>query len=131
MTKSNEFWKNVIYIVLSLFVNYFVYKILVGFGNINDLILIYSWYVKAVSLFVLFSFVGLFVFLLKNHIIGSYVDEVIIEIKKVTWPQKQEIKISTIAVVVLSSFSAIILALFDSVWANLLKFVLKLFGDVL
>lgn len=53
----------------------------------------------------------------------SLVNEVANELKKVTWPDKQEVKMATIVVLVMTLLSALILGFFDLVWGALTKVI--------
>ncbi|MCP4448898.1 MAG: preprotein translocase subunit SecE [Myxococcales bacterium] len=51
------------------------------------------------------------------------VNEVATELKKVTWPTAQEVKVSTIVVVFMTLLSAFILWFFDQVWGRLTQLI--------
>jgi preprotein translocase subunit SecE len=50
-------------------------------------------------------------------------NEVASELKKVTWPTAKEVRTSTFVVIVMAIISAVILALFDTVWSKLTDMV--------
>lgn len=54
-------------------------------------------------------------------------NEVASELKKVTWPTAKEVRAATFVVIVMALISAVILALFDTVWSKLTDMV---YGDV-
>lgn len=54
-----------------------------------------------------------------NKVVNSWALEVANELKKVTWPSWDETKMSTVVVIVTSIILAIILGLFDMIWAFL------------
>ena len=62
-------------------------------------------------------FVG--VSLYRNERVNTLANEVSAELKKVAWPSPKEVKQATIVVIVMTLISAIILGVFDYVWANL------------
>ena len=62
-------------------------------------------------------FVG--VSLYRNERVNTLANEVSAELKKVAWPSSKEVKQATIVVIVMTLISAIILGVFDYVWANL------------
>ena len=53
----------------------------------------------------------------------DFVNEVVDELKKVTWPTAKEVRAATIVVIVMALVSALILGLFDFVWSNLTELV--------
>jgi len=76
--------------------------------------------------FTLSTLVGLIVGLgvgigcFRNAGVSELVTEVIVELKKVTWPTPKEIKAATIVVIVTVFIMAFFLGIFDLVWSNLL-----------
>jgi preprotein translocase subunit SecE len=54
----------------------------------------------------------------------NYIRDVITELKKVTWPTREELKGSTITVIVFSLISAAFVFLVDLVLGKLVQFVL-------
>ncbi len=61
--------------------------------------------------------------LYRNEKVRSLIDEVVGELKKVTWPGFKEVKSATIVTVVMTVISAAILGGFDFVWANVTDFI--------
>ena len=64
--------------------------------------------------FVITALVG--IFLWKNENINTASHEVVDELRKVTWPDKEETQTSTIVVIVSTVIFAVVFALFDLVW---------------
>lgn len=69
------------------------------------------------------SAVLLFFGLLKNSRVVAYADEVIGELVKVTWPDREETTNSSMVVVVATVIFSGSLAIFDLVWANVTEFL--------
>lgn len=63
--------------------------------------------------------VAAFVTLLRSVGIVTFTDEVISELRKVTWPDRDETFRSTITVIATSLFLAMVLAGFDWLWGSL------------
>ena len=61
--------------------------------------------------------------LYKNDRVHGLASEVSAELKKVTWPTAKEVRAATIVVVAMAILSAIVLGLFDLVWAQLTELV--------
>lgn len=64
--------------------------------------------------FVITALVG--IFLWKNENINTASHEVVDELRKVTWPDKEETQTSTIVVIVSTVIFAVVFAIFDLVW---------------
>lgn len=80
-----------------------------------------DWVVSPVDLLSAMMGIVTFVVLLKNEKTNSFVNEVITELGKVTWPNKKETVLSTGVVSVLVGICAIILFGFDMMWGTLVK----------
>ncbi len=59
------------------------------------------------------------VYLYRKEESYNLVNEVAVELQKVTWPTAKEVKVSTIVVVFMTLLTAVILFFFDAVWAQL------------
>ena len=66
-------------------------------------------------------FVG--VTLYRNERVNGLANEVAAELKKVAWPTSKEVKQATIVVIVMTVISAMILGVFDYIWANLTNII--------
>jgi len=60
---------------------------------------------------------GLGAYLWRHPKVNSLVMEIVVELSKVTWPNRKELSASTVVVIVLSVIAAIILGLFDFFWS--------------
>lgn len=63
------------------------------------------------------------IYLYKKEDTYNLVNEVASELKKVTWPNAQEVKTSTIVVVFMTILSAFLLGFFDMVWSKLTQLI--------
>ena len=68
---------------------------------------------------------GLFVVLMKHPKVNLVLDEVVSELKKVTWPKREDVVKSTTVVLICIMIASFILAGFDLVWGKLIGFFLK------
>lgn len=57
------------------------------------------------------------VYLWRHPKVNGLVMEIVVELSKVSWPNRKELSASTVVVIVLSIIAAIILGLFDFFWA--------------
>ncbi len=67
---------------------------------------------------------GLFVLLLKHRRVNEVLDEVVSELRKVTWPTLADVQKSTVVVIVCILFASGILATFDFLWGKVIGFLL-------
>jgi preprotein translocase subunit SecE len=58
----------------------------------------------------------------------NYIKDVIIELKKVTWPSWEELKGATIAVVIFSAIASLYVLMVDNVLMVVIGKMAKLFG---
>jgi preprotein translocase subunit SecE len=63
------------------------------------------------------------VVLYKNDRVHGLASEIAAELKKVTWPTAKEVRAATIVVIGMALLSALILGVFDLVWAQLTELV--------
>ncbi len=81
-------------------------------------------FLSASALAALVFGIGLYVALMRNTTVMQFSDEVIEELNKVTWPEKEETVNSTVVVVGVTLFIAAALGLYDYVWAEVTQMVL-------
>ena len=55
--------------------------------------------------------------------IRRYVSESASELKKVTWPTREQVRNLTVLVFVISGIFGVYIAFFDFVWSEVLKFI--------
>jgi len=65
-----------------------------------------------------------FAILLKHPKISPFLDEVVGELKKVTWPGREEVIKSTTVVLICVVFASFMLAGFDLAWGKIIGFLL-------
>jgi preprotein translocase subunit SecE len=75
--------------------------------------------VNATSVVGISCAVTTFLVLNRHPIVYEFTDEVIVELAKVTWPDKQETVRSTTVVVVFTLVVALALGVYDYVWARI------------
>lgn len=57
--------------------------------------------------------------------IVNYIKKVYIEMRKVTWPTRNDLVNSTIVVIIISAIVAVIIFALDTIFANMLSLILK------
>lgn len=66
-----------------------------------------------------------FIVLVKHPRVNVVMDEVVSELKKVTWPSKDDVVKSTTVVIICILIASFILAGFDLMWGKMITFLLK------
>lgn len=66
-----------------------------------------------------------FFVLLRVQKFNTFMDEVVAELRKVTWPTREEVVKSTTVVLICILIASGILAVFDFVWGRVIGFLLK------
>jgi preprotein translocase subunit SecE len=84
---------------------------------------IWGYFVKEPNEFILNGIavivaLGVGIGLYRNERVYTLTDEVMSELKKVTWPTMQETRAATLVVIVTVIVAAIILGIFDAVWSK-------------
>jgi preprotein translocase subunit SecE len=81
-------------------------------------------FISASALAAIILGIGTYIALMRNTRVVQFSDEVIDELNKVTWPEKDETVSSTVVVVGVTLFIAAALGLYDYVWAEVTQLVL-------
>ena len=68
---------------------------------------------------------AVFLVLLKHPKVNSFFDEVVSELKKVTWPSREDVVKSTTVVMICILIASFILAGFDLVWGKVIGFLMR------
>ena len=83
--------------------------------NAPDIELIGSQFTLSKAISMAFS-IGVAFVAFKNEKVNQFSSEVVAELRKVTWPGKEETKQATIVVIITTLIIALILGLFDALW---------------
>ncbi len=124
MESQHQKWVNLSYLVLAGLVGYVVFSVFGKFVGAYDL----EARMRNVDLVLrVFSVVmaGLaFVVLYRNQKANQFMNEVVVELSRVTWPTQKDTTSATLVVIVMVIISGMILGLLDYCWIQLLKSVL-------
>ncbi len=107
----------IFYVVAAVAVGLFLEKVLeLSFGafGINDFTVVGDWTVSTVLGFALAVVAAVVIWRIPKTQKVSL--EIALELRRVTWPSMRETRASTIAVIIASFVSAVILGVFDLVW---------------
>jgi preprotein translocase subunit SecE len=119
-------WVNAIFIAIAL-LSFIVFDktLKLIFDNVDALTDIAFGNYVSVTTLVALALAGVFTFLLyKRPDTFDYLSDVVVEMRKVTWPSWGETKRSTIIVIVFTIVLSLYLAVFDQVWKYLTDFII-------
>jgi preprotein translocase subunit SecE len=106
------------YVLAALALGVFLEKIFAlafAYARVNDFAVFGDWSFSTILGFVLAAAAALVVWRIPRTQTVSL--EVALELRRVTWPSLRETRAATVAVIVASAISAVILGLFDFVWS--------------
>ena len=66
----------------------------------------------------------LFLALYKNEQANQFMNEVLVELSRVTWPTQRDTRSATVVVIIMVMISGMVLGLLDYCWVQLLKWIL-------
>jgi preprotein translocase subunit SecE len=124
MENQHQKWVNLSYLALAAIVGYIIFDValkVVGAYDVEARIRSIELMVRVLSVVI----GGIVFFVLwSNDQANQFMNEVVIELSRVTWPTQKETTNATIVVVVMVLFSGLALGMMDYFWTMLLKWVL-------
>jgi preprotein translocase subunit SecE len=66
-----------------------------------------------------------FAILYRNSKVNIFLDEVVSELRKVTWPTRPEVIRSTTVVIICIAFASVVLGTFDLTWGKVISYLLN------
>ncbi|MCX7943231.1 MAG: preprotein translocase subunit SecE [Deltaproteobacteria bacterium] len=66
---------------------------------------------------------GALIYCVRSPLIMTLSDEIIIELRKVSWPTRQETYYSTLVVIITVLIMAVILGIFDAIWLKVTNLI--------
>jgi preprotein translocase SecE subunit len=125
MQKDDATWLNVAYVCFLLLISFVAYKLIETVGIQFDWTERYDeWFPTASTIAAVVIGVGGTWWLRADKERHEYFLASIAELRKVTWPSWADIKRMTLIVCVVVVIFAVILAIFDIIWARALKMLL-------
>ncbi len=106
------------YVVAAIVIAVFLERVLAlafGYLRVNDFEVFGGWSLSTVLGFVLAAAIAIVVWRIPKTQQVSL--EVALELRRVTWPTVRETRAATVAVIVASAISAVVLGVFDMVWS--------------
>ncbi len=123
MENQNQKWVNLSYAAASFLLGFIISSFLMKVAGAYDL----ETKIKNVELVIRLSAIVagviLFVFLYRNDQVNQFMNEVVIELSRVTWPTQKETSSATVVVIIMVLISGMVLGLLDYTWTMLLKLV--------
>ncbi len=123
MESQYQKWVNLSYLALAVLVGYLIFAMsnkVVGAYDLEARVKNVELIIRGIS--VLFGAI-LFVVLYKNDQANQFMNEVMTELSRVTWPTQKETTSATFIVLVTVLIAGMILGFLDYVWTKLLQLV--------
>ena len=115
---------NLCYIVGSFLLAYIVLELSTRFSAIYDLEARVTNLEAILRVVSIASGLGLFIYLIKSDRVNQYMNEVVAELSRVTWPTPEDTKNATIVVIIMVIISGMMLGFLDFVWSEVFKAIL-------
>lgn len=124
MENQNQKWVNLSYLAVSVLLGYLVFLVsnkVVGAWDLETR-------VRNIELFLrIFSFVIgaiLFIALYRSEKINQFMNEVVVELSRVTWPTQKDTGSATVVVIIMVVASGLVLGLVDFFVVQLMRWIL-------
>ncbi len=122
---SNKKWILLGYTIISLlvwitFAKFF--SAIFSWFNVSDINILGPQF-KLSTLIGLAITLGALIYCIRSPLIMTLSDEIIVELRKVSWPTKQETYYSTLVVIVTVLIMSVILGLFDAIWLKVTNLI--------
>jgi preprotein translocase SecE subunit len=123
-TSPHQKWVNLSYLVLAAIVGYVIFALGLKIAGAWDL----EARVRQIDLIIRGASVGiggiLFLVLWRHDDANQFMNEVMVELSRVTWPTQKETTSATGVVIIMVLLSGMMLGLFDYCWTMLMKWIL-------
>lgn len=124
MESQHQKWVNLSYLAVAILVGYVLFSFGAKIAGTYDL----ETRVRNIDLILrglsVFGAALLFFLLYSNDQANQFMNEVMVELSRVTWPTQKETTSATGIVLVMVLISGVVLGLLDYFWTTLLKWVL-------
>ena len=124
MSKDDATWLSVAYVVFLLLTAFVAYRALETVGIQTGWIERFEWFNYAATVISVLVGVGITLGLRSSAERNEYFLSSITELRKVTWPSWADTKRMTIVVCVVVGIFAVIVGVFDLIWAKALKLLI-------
>lgn len=124
MDNNQQKWVNLSFVAAALLVAYVTFVLAMKFSVVLD----FEGRIRSLDKVLLAGSavvgIALFLGLLKSSVANGFMNEVVAEVSKVTWPTQNETLKATIAVLIAVTIAGTILWLVDSAWVYLISFMI-------
>lgn len=124
MESPYQKWVNLSYLALAALFGYVIFSLtgkVVGAYDLETRIRNIEIILRIVSVLV---GIAVFVVLYRNDEANQFMNEVMVELSRVTWPTQKATSSATLVVIAMVVISGLILGLLDYFWVQLMKWVL-------
>lgn len=124
MESQYQKWVNLSYLALAAIVGYIVFSMagkIVGVYDLETKFRSIDLILRGLAFLVVAVVFGV---LYKNQQSNQFMNEVMVELSRVTWPTQKETTSGTIVVLVMVIITGLVLGFLDYIWTMLLRFVL-------
>jgi preprotein translocase SecE subunit len=123
MESQYQKWVNLSYLALAILLGYVIFSLggkVVGTYDLEARVRDIDLILRGVSVAVAAL---LFVILWRNDDANQFMNEVMVELSRVTWPSHKETTSATTVVIVMVLISGLALGLLDYIWTTFLKWI--------
>lgn len=124
MESQHQKWVNLSYLALAILFGYIIFSMagkIVGAYDLEARVRNVELILRGVSVV---SGAILFMVLYRNEQANQFMNEVIVELSRVTWPTQKDTSSATLVVIVMVLISGLVLGFLDYCWIHLLKWIL-------
>lgn len=124
MDNNQQKWVNLSFVAAALLAAYVIYVLALKFSVVLD----FEGRVGSLDKIILgvsvVAGLGLFLGLNRSSVANGFMNEVVTEVSKVTWPTSNETVKATIAVLIAVTIAGVVLWLVDNLWVYLIGLVI-------
>ncbi|MBY0471056.1 preprotein translocase subunit SecE [bacterium] len=124
MENQYQKWVNLSYLAGAILIGYLAFLGSMKLVSVYDI----EAKVKNVELIIRLGSIGIsalfFLILYRHPTVNQFMNEVVVELSRVTWPAAKETRSATVIVIVMVLVTGLVLGLMDYIWTALLKWVI-------
>ncbi len=124
MESEHQKWVNLSYLAVAILFGYIIFSTtgkIVGAYDLEARVRNIDLILRGISVL---SGGILFLVLYKHEQANQFMNEVMVELSRVTWPTQKDTRSATVVVIIMVLISGMILGLLDYCWVQLLKWIL-------
>jgi preprotein translocase subunit SecE len=124
MESQYQKWVNLSYLAVAILLGYVVFAFgakFIGAYDLESRVHNVELILRGISVL---AGAVLFLVLYMNEQANQFMNEVMVELSRVTWPTQRETMSATVVVLIMVVISGVVLGMLDYLWTTLLKWVL-------